>query len=422
MKRNKKSAGKLNFLLLISTLITAVLTGLGMQYFHETAYYTARDSRLYMPLVMAAMLAVFLVVTSLVVFLISNMKLTYRADVITGRNSKGRIFLYMLCGMILIGLVMFGAEFLYEQDLQFRSKDKGADTYIFLIDDSSSMLDSDPNAVRYSVIKTMLQDKSAKTQFAVYSFSQVVKLRVPMQTVGEGFPTYSDPDYAITNMKQGLEKVIMDCEQGVWTAKGETTVIVITDGAPSDFLEMAQVTPVLDRYVSRDITIGIVGVLGANNTLMTEVASYTGGTFTDINDAALMDEAVRAVSGNAGRSRDLLSRRNTMDLDWLYAVIRILAFAVAGSVMAVAAALAYGNNTAFSFIVWTNVIKAVLAGVLMEVAFRTDIAGILQLVAWILLGTILARNAFVEEREIRSTDGFDFFDEPVSKNGRSYRR
>lgn len=422
MKKSKKSAGKLNLLLLISTMTTAVLTGLGMQFFHTTAYYTERDNRLYMPLVMAAMLAVFLTVTSLVVYLISNIKLTYRADVITGRNSKGRIFLYVLCGIILIGLFMFGAEFLYERNLRFHSKDTGADTYMFLIDDSYSMRYSDPDAERYSVIENMLRDKHAKTQFAVYSFSDEVKLRVPMRTVGEGFPTYSDPDHSLTYMKMGLEQVINDCEQGIWTPKGETTLIVITDGSPSDFASIEQVTPILDKYVSREITIGIVGVLGANNTLMTEVAAYTGGTFTNIDDATLMDEAVRAVSGSAGRTRDLLSIRDAVEMEWLYAVIRILAFVVAGSLMAVAAAMAYGNNTAFAFIVWANVIKAVMAGVLMEIAFQTDFAGILQLVAWILMGTILARNSFVEEHEIKGGDSFDFFDGPVNKNGHSYRR
>ena len=421
MRKKRNASGKLNLLLLVSTLISAGVTGLGMHCFHNAAFYAQRESRLYMPLVMGGLFAAFLAVTGLVVFLISNLKLTYRADVITGRNSKGRLFLYLLIGILVIGLFMMGAEFLYENDISFRNKDNGMDTYVFLIDDSYSMTVSDPEAKRYSVIGSMLADRPAKTQFAVYSFSDEVKLHVPMRTAEEGFPGYSSPVYGLTNMKIGLEQVIEDCEQGIWTNKGNTTVIVITDGAPTDFSALEQIRSILDRYVGRSITIGIVGVIGADKTLMNEIAAYTGGTFAEINDAAMMNEAVENVSGNTGRTRDLLSVREKLEQDWIYAVIRILAFAIAGAVIAVVSALCYGNNTAFAFIVVANVIKAILAGVLMEVAFRLP-AGweILRMVSWILLGTVIARHGCVDEPEFTDTMDMDFFDEPVKQKKEYY--
>lgn len=423
MKKRNRSEDKLNLLLLVCTLILSVLTGFGMQYAHTIAAFINRDSHLFMPLFMAALFSVFLLITSLLVFLISNLKLTYRADVITGKNNKSRIFLYLLAGIVLIGLILFGGEFLYEQDFHLSKKAKGADTYVFLIDDSSSMISSDSQNMRYKVVETMLADKSAKTQFAVYAFSDTTKLLVPMQTVDDGFRDFADPDYAITNMKAGLEKVILDCENGIWRESGETTVILITDGAPSDFSDLNDIHPLLDRYVKRGIRIGIVGVIGANNQLMNAIAAYTDGSFTAIDDAGLMDDAVNQVSGFMGRTRDLLSQRNAVDMNWLYAMIRAVTIALAGTVMAVTAAFCYGNNTAFRFIVWVNTVKAILAGILMEVAFLAPaISMILRLVSWVLMGTVIARTGLTEEPDISRSIDMDFFDTPTdNRKVSSYR-
>jgi uncharacterized protein YegL len=420
MSKRKKSAGKLNLLLLISTLISAILTGIGMHYSHGVAFFMERNNRLFMPMYMAALFAVFFVITCLVVFLISNLNLTYRADVISGRKNKGRIFLYIVIGIALISLLLLGAEFLYETN--FQRGTKGAGTYVFLIDDSGTMENNDPAMMRYSVIESMLRDKPGKTQYAVYSFSSDVKVQVPMRTVADGFPSRPAPDYRMTDMKAGLEKVISDCEQGVWTGKGATTLILITDGDPSDFSHFHEIKPVLDRYINQGIQVGIVGVIGADNALMNEMATYTGGTFTDITDAELMGEAVGIVAGNTGRSRDLLSERDAVQMNWVYAMIRILAFGLAGALMAVGAALSYGNNTVFSFIVWTNVIKAILAGVLMEVAFVLPLnSAILRLIAWILLGTIIARCGSVDEPELDGKADIDFFEAPAKgRNASNY--
>lgn len=413
MSRRKNSAGKLNLVLLISTLISAVLTGLGMHFSYGIAFVTEKDNPLFMPAYMAALFAVFFAITCLVVFVISNLTLTYRADVISGRRQKGRVVLYILVGMLLIGMFMFGAEYLYEKNLQKGSK--GTGTYVFLIDNSGSMDISDPYESRYSVIKELLGDKSAKTQYTVYTFESDVDLQVPMQTVGEGFPSRYPSATGGTALKAGLERVISDCEQGVWSAENGATLILITDGDPGDFSDIYDISTILDRYVKQDIKMGIVGVIGANNDLMRKITTYTGGTFTDISDASLMTEAVTHVSGSAGRTRDLLGERDAVQMNWLYTMIRILAVALAGALIAVGAALCYCNNTVFSFMVWTNVIKAVLAGVLMEVAFVLPLSGaILRLVAWILLGTIITRCGSVDDTDGGSGKDLDLFKQSAS--------
>lgn len=421
MKKKKQNPGKLNLLLLISTLIAAILSAFTIYFCHAANFHQAVSGDVYMPLFIGAVFAIYLSVICILVFIISNLKLTYRADVITGRSGKGRTFLYLLLGILVICLFLTGAEILYEQNFHAAGKESGASAYVFLIDDSGTMSSNDPNNMRYSVIESILRDKSSKTRFTVYSFSEDAKLIAPMQTVGDGFPTYPAPDYLLTNMKAGLEKVVSDYEQGVWTNKGGTSLILITDGGPTDFASFSEVQSILDRCISHNITLGIVGVIGANNSLMNEMATYTGGTFTDINDISMLNEAVRTVSGGAGFTRDLLSERDEVEMDWLYALIRVLSIAIAGSLFAVTAALCYGNSTAFSFIVWANVIKSVVAGILMEVAFLLPgISQILCILSLILLGTILSKYGDTEEYVVKDSGYLDFFDTPA-KGPSSFR-
>ena len=407
---SNKNPRKVNIILLISTMITAILTGLAVEFFYSSLANRHTDSRLFMPISLGILFASLLAIIALVVFLISKAQLTYRADVITGRNSKSRIILYLLIGIIAITLQMFGSEYLYENTFNFESKlPNTADTYVFLIDDSASMDSNDPNRQRYAVIEEILADKSASTQFTVYSFADSTRQIVPMQTISEGFPNYPVSDEFMTEMKAGLEKVVTDCENKVWTASKNTMLIIITDGAPSDFDLFYEITPVLDRCIAQDMTLGIVGVIGANNSLMRQMASYTGGTFTDISDPMLMKSAVLSVSNSSGRTRDLMSLRNHVNADWLYAMIRIISIAISGAIMAVAAALAYGNNTVFNFIISANTIKAVVAGLILEFGNQLMFDDrVVRLLTLILLGTIISKNGSHEKPVSTNDIYFDF--------------
>lgn len=417
MRNKKKNPNKFNVVLLIVTLITATLSAVGMYFLYHGLRYESAISPLYTPVVMGILFAAFLLVTVLVVFAVSNLGMTFRADVITGRYGKGRILLYMLIGVLVIAVVMAGAEFLYEMDFQTRTREEGVSTYVFLIDDSGTMDSNDPNDLRYRSIEAILSTKPARTQFTVYSFATNVKLVTPLQTVGDGVKVAQNPEYTLTNMKAGLAKVMEDYKQGIWSSKGKTSLILITDGDPTDFGDISGVTSILDEMVDEEITLGIVGVIGADNDLMQEMADYTGGTFTDITDIEELDDAVRSVSGDDGLTRDLLSEREELEMDWVYALIRVAALFVAGIIITVVAALCYGNSTSFNFILVTNIIKALVAAALMELAFLApDLTVVLWLASWILMGTVFARVGETEEREVGQANYLDFYDAPG--NGR----
>lgn len=422
MKNKKYNPNKLNIALLICTMITAVLTGLAVELFYSGIANQHTDSHVFMPVSLGILFAGFLAVIAFVVFLISKIKLTFKSDVITGGNCN-RILLYLLIGFVAIALLLFGAEYLYERTFNMDSQPPAAtDTYVFLIDDSYSMFSNDPTRERYGAIENILGDKPGNTRFTVYSFADTVRQIVPMQTVSSGFPQYPISDEIMTEMKAGLKQIVYDCENSVWASGKSTTLILITDGAPSDFDYFFEIRPILDRCIDRGMTLNIVGIIGASNSLMLQMASYTGGIFVDIDDPLLIGDAIISVTDSANRTRDLLSPRNRVNMDWLYALIRVASIALAGSIIAIAAALAYGNNTAFNFIVGINTIKAIAAGLLLEFGNQIMIDDrAIRLLALILLGTIISRNGSHDGAVVRNYADMDFFDdEPTTAY--SYKR
>jgi hypothetical protein len=71
---------------------------------------------------------------------------------------------------------------------------------------------------------------------------------------------------------------------------------------------------------------------------------------------------------------------------------------LAGIIIAIAAALAYGNNTAFNFIVGANTVKAIISALVLEFGSQALIdSRAIRLLTLSLLGTIIARNGSLGE-------------------------
>lgn len=415
MGKKQKKSKALNVILLVTTLVTAVPAALVVSLLHEGLLEAWGITGWSGPVAVGLCFSVFLVIVGLSVLLTSNLMGTYRADVVTGRNSRIRVFAYIMLGVLVMMLVMGLAELLYECNFRGVPREPPA-TYVFMIDDSSSMKENDPGAMRYQVIERLLKDQRPDTQYTVYTFSSDVKLIVPMQTVEDGFPTYPEPDYRLTNMKSCMERVLDDYEKGVWSAEGAIKVILITDGVPSDMDVSVLPYSVLDRFRNHGIAFNSVGVRYADDELMTRMTSYTGGTHVRIDNAEDMIVAV----GNATDSikvervaRTLLTKRDEEPLDWLYALIRILAFALFSVILAATAVVCYGNASASSFLVMANVIKGVVAGVLQELLLRFLPEQVAILIGFAVLGCVLSIYGKVgrgDGNAQKLTADFDSFD------------
>ena len=405
MKKNQEK--QFNTVLLVTTLIVSAVAAVGLYCVYRCVVQNM-DPR-YMPLFVGGVFAIYLAVICLTVLLVSNVQLTFRADVITGNYNRGRSLVYILAGAVLAFGLMAGAEYLYEQNFTIGGK-KETKTYVFLIDDSGTMEDNDPADQRYDVLEQILSQEPGDTRFAVYSFATEVTNPVPMQTVAQGIPAVQHASFGRTYMGTALTRVLDDYASGLWTSDGKTDLILITDGLPSDFASLNDVKPLLDQCVNNQITLGIVGVIGADNQLMEQMAGYTGGTFVDINDASMIGQAVSTVLGGGKTHRDLFCERRDVSADWLYGIIRGVAFALMGILLCLVASMCYGNSAAFGFMMRVNSVKAVLVGIAMELVFLIPSIGFVLFPAvWSLMGTMFAkygnkRSTFEEEPKFIGLD------------------
>ena len=150
----KNSDRKLNVPMLLISAVVAALAWIGIFSLKE---FIADLGNL---LVIGIISTAFLLVLSLVVFFVSKLLGTYQADVVTGERNKSMFFVTLLiCTLIFFGLAC-GFEWLYE--VEVLGGIGTADTYIFVVDDSGSTLDSDPDQMRFEALQSMMEEKDGK--------------------------------------------------------------------------------------------------------------------------------------------------------------------------------------------------------------------------------------------------------------------
>ena len=145
-------------------------------------------------LVPAYMLGLFLFL-GLAVYLIG--KLVYS----TSRSRINMKQWVLVLVLIIVCSLVF--EFLYEI-VRPKAKVMNIDSYIFVLDDSGSMLQNDPQFIRYQAVNKLLEDKKSDFQYAVYSFSSDCALLQDMQPISAGAFNPELPDESTMGMTEIL--------------------------------------------------------------------------------------------------------------------------------------------------------------------------------------------------------------------------
>jgi uncharacterized protein YegL len=381
----KNSSQKLNVPMI---LISAVAAAVAWPLIHGLKGILLGLGR---PLAVSMISTLFLTAMSLVVILFSKLLGTYRADVVTGERKKTKFMLTMLISVLVCLGLMLGFEWLYERNLQSKVIDTG--TYIFVVDDSGSTLDTDPDQARYRALQSIMKEKDADDQYAIYAFADGVTLLQPMQKVSDGIPTVQGESNGGTSIKAALQQVIQYYEQGLWEAPGGVQVILITDGYATDIGFLFEINSVLKLYEKYSIPVSAVGLGNVDVKLLTHIADKTGGQFIDIVDVDQLNEALKSAAVVSAAKRDLFSDRPGNAGSWLYGFMRILFLGVLGVMISAAEAFAYGNSSTFWFIIVMGAIKGVAASAFMELGICALglPAGIVCWIGMTLMGTVVAR-------------------------------
>ncbi len=350
--------------------------------------YTALLDTMVRPLVIGIVFVILYGMLGIAVFSISNLKGYFRGNIISGGDSTGGVLLVLLAATVLIFAAAALFQWLY--GLSIERATAGPTSYIFMIDDSESMLESDPQKERYAAIPSVLAGMNQNFHYMVYRFADDIERVRDMGPISEEVPIPTSLAAGRTAIRAALSRVIADYEAGVWEGGSQPKVILLTDGYATDMGYLGDIDPVLKRFSAADICVSTIGFGQADTVLLDRIAQKTGGVFVDVADVSKLSDAMWSAAGRQAE-RDLLSARDTVGLGVLYGILRVLFLTVLGTAIGLLIAVAYGFQAAVSLITVSSVIKALAGALLME--FGTAVgfpAKIMWLLLWILIALTMA--------------------------------
>lgn len=211
-------------------------------------------------------------------------------------------------------------DFVYE--LEGKKVSNEPTSYIFLIDDSSSMSTNDPNMLRSDAIGQVMASCQDDFPYAVYSFSSDCRQILPITPASEApSRTYSFVDSGGTDIVSAITHVLSDLKTGKLQGAGDAPRIILTSDGNSYEIGL---TGVLKNANSQNVSICTVGFGQSNDTLLEKIASGTNGVSLRVEDVGQLANAIEnAANAETENTHNLLNRREGMHNDWLYVIMRI---------------------------------------------------------------------------------------------------
>ena len=217
-------------------------------------------------------------------------------------------------------------EFIYDV-IQPGSKRKGFDSYLFVIDESGSMADNDPNGERWQAFASLMETKPDDFSYGIYVFSddpQQVRAMAPNSE-----PLDLSGEYMIgggTAIKATLSRIMTDIEAGELGNVKNCRIVLLSDGYATDLdaFNKYQITGELDEFSKLGYSISTIGLGEPDDELMNLIASKTGGIYVKIDNASQLEESMVEATALNKISRNLLGYRDNNFMNWLLGILRIL--------------------------------------------------------------------------------------------------
>ena len=283
-------------------------------------------------------------------------------------EGAGSVILYFFCSLLAVFIVTVFLEYLYE--INPKTKEIEATSYIFVIDESGSMGGNDAKGLRYKAIPEIMKAEKAEFPYMVYTFSDSTKI---VKQMG-----YLDSDY----------------KEHVWEGGEHPKVVLLTDGAATDldngFLwfkgNVPEFNHALEEYSNLGINISTVGLGSVDKKVMNKIAETTGGVFVNVKNASDLASAMKTAATSYS-DRTLLSIRYMKNMDGLYGILRILFLTIIGTLIGSAVLFAYMDDFSVPTILLGSVTGALLGSILLEIGLKI---GVFQSVLWLILWSLFS--------------------------------
>ncbi|WP_294578410.1 vWA domain-containing protein [uncultured Thomasclavelia sp.] len=384
-----KTSSKTNKSFDFITLLVSLIGGIAGYFISGYVYQVINDSW-WSPLAIGIRLLIFFLVVFGFVLGYSLIK----GNLQQSRNSIGKNITFLIITAVLVFILAAFFEFIYEMDF-FKKPivTSDASAYIFVIDNSSSMDNNDPDNLRYAAINDIMADKSADFLCAVYSFNEQVICQRDFAPKSLSSGNLEPLNSGQTYIKKALQEILNEYQNNRFSAaKPGLKVLFLSDGNGSDISGIDDISSILDEYLNNNIAISTVGLGNDDETLMQEIAYRTGGIYVSIDDASQLSTAMTSAIEQSSNpyARTLFTYRNVPSLDILYALMRIIFTVALGLLISVSMIFATGKDNDYSLLIIGSIITSVIAGILLELGinlFKLD-PSLMTLIYMLLVASI----------------------------------
>lgn len=270
-----------------------------------------------------------------------------------------------LVALFLLGLLF---EWVYQMN---PGSAKPVKDIVLVIDNSSSMNETDPDQDRFTAAKNLINRMDRDNRVAVMVFDHATTLLQPFTRVKnqavkdeviaeiDGLTTTDGG----TDISLALEDTMLHIQES-HDARRSAMVILLSDGFSETDHER-----VLAKYKQQQIAVNTIGlslVYTDGAQLLQTIAAETGGQYYDVQNASDLSFIFQKIYDDVGDRSLLTKRTGAVEDNVYYQIGRIAALTLIGVAMGLALGLVFDNRyLARSFSVG-GAVSGVLAGVVLE--------------------------------------------------------
>lgn len=311
----------------------------------------------------------------------------------------------------LIGIFGFSMlfEFLYELGGDFNTPEPTS--YIFALDISGSMDDTDPNGQEAEAVSKIIDQMDDDFPFAVYTFSDNVECveKMHYKTEEDSEKNWEFDYYGMTSMYGVIDRILDDYNNGRnnsnWVGGDAPRIILVSDGYPTDgdFFGRSSYDAAKSCRESR-ISICGISVAGADQELMKKLSENTGGRSFSINNIDnLYDSLNSALTAKSSGDRTLISYRGFVDNDTFYCVLRIIFIALIAWLYSFVIYFANALYLDWNIILIVKIITAIASGLFVEFSIQSYLGNelISRIVMCILISASILHTIIHEKNNFK---------------------
>ncbi|WP_195573733.1 vWA domain-containing protein [Paenibacillus sp. 1001270B_150601_E10] len=336
--------------------------------------------------------------------------------------------LWIPATLVLLLVVGAALEFLYEVDM---GSQRQVRNIVFVIDNSGSMQQTDPDNARYAAAKSLIGQMDSAKQVSVVAFGNEAEVIQPFVKVSDQdakLAIYEKIDsLAPTDDGTNIEGALNQAMQLIREESTKGTLVILLSDGVSD----VNVDKTLRDYIDQHIAIHTVGlslVDPSGTQLLETIANRTNGQYYDVEEAKDISLVFQQIYNTVGDRTLLTERTGSLEGSSLYMIMRILAITIIGAAIGIALGIVFDNRYLAKSFAIGGAAAGLLAGCVLEFGLSgsTWLDGIVRLIAALILALVTtlftlivpiqehgARSYSRSSRPVR-TDAGQAFDQPKS--------